>query len=310
MSLDHYFKTKLNLQNEFINKDNNNLSSKQKILKIIKNNIFSNFSRFNTIDNNSQHHPILLKEKDCQVNNNQFHDNINIGNNSNNNSSLLNTSKSNSILLKNYSTLTKSSPVRKKMFINNSQVNKKKYNKNDYIQLNSLFISPSIEKKMNRYNSIKTIYSKNNILTDFNLNVLLHQKSKKNLFNYKTSLLRNKDTKYDNLYSFMKFKYYEDVNEKLEKKLRDDSFIDRGVKDKIIKMGKVGIFWKNVFEYCSPLLFEEKYKNMKKITRNNFNRDERIFTDSNKIYDKKIIYSNIFHIKRIHNKGKNNFFKY
>ena len=35
------------------------------------------------------------------------------------------------------------------------------------------------------------------------------------------------DTRYNNIHSFMKLKYYEDVNEKYEK-LRDDSFIDRG----------------------------------------------------------------------------------
>ena len=186
---------------------------------------------------------------------------------------------------------------------------KKKFNKKDYIRLNSLFTLPSIGKEINRYNSIKSIFSKNNkniLLTNSNSNIFGNKKGKtKDLINHsKSRLLINKDSKYDNLYSFMKLKYYEDVNERLEKKLRDDSFIDRGVKDKIIKMGKVGIFWKNVFEYCSPLLFEEKYKNMKKV-RHNFNQDEEKYNNVNEIYDRKLLYTNMISIKNIHNKRNN-----
>ena len=99
----------------------------------------------------------------------------------------------------------------------------------------------------------------------------------------------------------MKLKYYEDINEKLEKKLKDDSFLDRGIKDKIIKMGKVGVFWKNVIEYCSPLLFEEKYKNMKNII---LKQDEKINNKGNNEFNK-VLYTTMLRTKLIHNKNRN-----
>ena len=126
--------------------------------------------------------------------------------------------------------------------------------------------------------------------------------------NKKEDIENDKNNKYDNINSFMKLKYYEDVNEKFEKKLRDDSFIDRGVKDKIIKMGKVGIFWRNVFEYCIPHLLEEKLKKMKKIKKNSnrYNQDGDILHNSNTKFNKKFLYTNMFNIQKIHNKNKIN----
>ena len=298
MSLNHYFKPNINLRTLLNNKEYNN-SSKENILKILTNNNSYNLTKFHTIDNTNIRHPKLSKEKkdDFIIKNLKFYNNINTENN-NNNISLLNSSKSNSTILKNKSTITTSTNIFKKaIFTNFSQINKKKYNKNDYIKLNSLFSLPPIDKKFNRYNSIKTIYEKNKSHNNEIIN------------NNKSRLMLNKySNKYDNLWSFMKLKYYEDVNEKFEKKLRDDSFIDRGVKDKIIKMGKVGIFWRNVFEYCIPHLLEEKLKKMKKIKKNSnrYNQNGDILHNSNTKFDKKFLYTNMFNIQKIHNKNKIN----
>ena len=219
----------------------------------------------------------------------------------------INTNFSNSKLSKNYSLLmTQTIPL-------DLNSHKNTINKNDYIKLNTLFTLPTIDKKFIRYNSNRSIkIPKNIFLNNFINNKYKNDSNKNNklrfnLFNQNISIAKsNNESKYNNLYSFMKLKYYEDVNERLEKKLRDESFIDRGVKDKLIKMGKVGIFWKNVIEYCSPLLFEEKYKNMKKIInnkKNKFSCDEKPINKNNG-FDR-ILYTSMLRSKIIHSQSRN-----
>ena len=102
----------------------------------------------------------------------------------------------------------------------------------------------------------------------------------------------------------MKFKYYDDIHEKLEKKLKDESFLDRGVKDKIIKIGKFGVFWRNVIEYCSPLVFTEKYKNIKKhYIKNSYSQDVKSLNGNNRVINK-ILYTSILRTKLIHEQYK------
>lgn len=188
----------------------------------------------------------------------------------------------------------------------------KKLNEIDFIKLNSLFKLP-LKKNNNQFNSPKR--AKNSyLITDINNKInfnslpLLKQYSNNNCLHQSIQihkvedLEKDKYKKYDNINSFMKFKYYEDVNEKFEKKLRDDSFIDRGIKDKIIKIGKVGIFWRNVFEYCGSFIFAEKFKNIKKQSKKDYMRQEGEELNINK-YNKtpnKVLYTNLIVNRLIH----------
>ena len=57
----------------------------------------------------------------------------------------------------------------------------------------------------------------------------------------------------------------EDVDKKMNIKLKSKIFLhDTSVKDRIIKMNKIGLFWGGVFEYCNPLLSAKKFKYAKK----------------------------------------------
>ena len=233
-------------------------------------------------------------------------------------------------LMSNDSSLTKSfSPTKMKLTgIYSPQYKKERINKfDDYIELNSLYKLPPLEKKIYPYILPRTINtsSKNYLITETNRDKqrlsplnnkkkLLIKNNINNLMNHslkinkKEKLETDKNNKYDNINSFMKLKYYEDVNEKFEKKLRDDSFIDRGIKDKIIKIGKVGIFWRNVFEYCGSFIFAEKFRNIKNQFRNKYLKNEGEDYIINK-YNKtpnKILYTNLFVNRLIHyqNKGK------
>ena len=106
----------------------------------------------------------------------------------------------------------------------------------------------------------------------------------------------------DQLYeikNFMKMKYYEDTSAKMEKELKDDSFVDRGDKDKLIQIGKFHVFWKNVLDYCGGYIFTQRMKNL---SLQNSSNDSK-----NKIKLKKIpnnrVYTSILRSKLIHYKN-------
>ena len=204
----------------------------------------------------------------------------------------------------------------------------KKYYKNpNYIRLNSLFSLPYVPNKINplsNNNSEKIIDISSNftLLTEVNIN---NQKNK-TIKNQKLSLiklnnnsLRSKSTDfkdneksdemkndkmYNSIYNFMKFKFYEDVDEKMEKKLRDDLFIDKDIKDKIINMEKIGVFWKNVFDYCNPKIYSEKFRYLNKDRKNTFNNEDSFENiNKDKIPNKKL-YTNILRSQIVHYKNK------
>ena len=110
---------------------------------------------------------------------------------------------------------------------------------------------------------------------------------------------------YGSIYNFMKFKFYEDVNEKFEKKLRDDFFIDKDLKDKIISMEKIGVFWKNVFDYCNPKIYSEKFKYINKDRKTtSFNlEDSSENVNKDKLPNQKL-YTNIVRSQILHYKNK------
>ena len=199
------------------------------------------------------------------------------------------------------------------------------FNKNqNYINLNSLFKLPTLSKDNKLYNSVNTISSsihinyknkinniniKNNFLKNHKLTLAgidSNLKSNSNITKYNKDKIKDyKNKKYNNLHTFMKHKYYDDVKEKLEKKLRDDLFIDLGVRDKIINIGKVSVFWNNVFDYCNCLFYKEKFNIVQKNLKRSFSKDENIKVNNNKLLNKKL-FNNIFNSQIIQNKQKYN----
>ena len=310
MSLNNIIKNSFELNNNIPYKESKiNLLTKKNCLSQIK----SGYPSFNTIEFNNKE-PLLLKIDNNLIKNNKY---LNYLNNImlqkeeyKNIDSELNKSNSNS----NFSSFTKNA----KTFENRSlSIKKFNYNSSNYINLNSLFTLPTISKTISRYNSNKSFNMPNNIfLSEANSHSLKarHSKFKNesnlsklriNLFNKNSQSVKvKKRAKYNNLFSFMKFKYYDDIHEKLEKKLKDESFLDRGVKDKIIKIGKFGVFWRNVIEYCSPLVFTEKYKNIKKnYIKNSFSQEEKTNNGNNRLYNQ-ILYTSILRTKLIHEQSK------
>ena len=313
-------------ENKCINCDNKLSRSRKKIiLKPIKTNIPFSAKKIFTMETNSKEEPLIVKEDDKIMKNNNYINYLkNIKEfNSKNKYYSLNYSKSNNSLIS--SNNKDKSPIKINISDKNSSIHKEERHKNSqYIKLNSLFNLPPID-NINRYNSFKSINnsnSNNEVDEDDNqikYNQLrkkskirnYHKKIRLNLFNNEQLSkikMRNRtekkleDSKFDNLSNFMKFKYYEDVNEKMERKLREDYFIDRGVKDKIIDMGKIGIFWKNVLDYCSPLLYAEKYKIMQKYEKKDEENTLNNSKNNNK-YNQKL-YTSILRAKLIHFKKK------
>jgi hypothetical protein len=66
---------------------------------------------------------------------------------------------------------------------------------------------------------------------------------------------------FSNLNASLKDKYYSDIEKRLNYKLDEKLFpSDHSMKDKIIHMKKVSIFWNSVFKYCIPIINGQKYK--------------------------------------------------
>ena len=179
----------------------------------------------------------------------------------------------------------------------------------DYININSLFSYPKVIITRNFPNKIN--YS-NSIDVPNRQRILKNSKLKHFQFSTQTKsnskmfpLKRKNKIKMDELHAiknFMKMKYYEDTKVKLEKKLKDDSFIDKNDKDKLIQIGKFKIFWKNVLNYCGCLAFTQKMKNNKKSLMQN-----SVEETGNKIRLKKMpsnrLYTTILKSKLIHFKN-------
>ena len=123
----------------------------------------------------------------------------------------------------------------------------------------------------------------------------------------KKEVEKKKMDRYEKIDNFMKFKYYDDVSEKIERKLKGGKHLDLEVKDKIIKIGSVSIFWKSIFDFCSPLVYAEKYRGIKKNNEYNLGGSGMNTKNRKKILHQKL-YTNIFATNLIHyrNKKENN----
>ena len=155
---------------------------------------------------------------------------------------------------------TISNTYHKKFYYNSeNKKNKAKKNKVKNVLLNSLFNLPNINnspknKKIKNKSHFKNIFENNSKSQE---NSFLNKKEIKN-----NNIEENEGIK---LEDYMKDKFYEDIDKKMNIKLKSKIFLhDTSVKDRIIKMNKIGLFWGGVFEYCNPLLSAKKFKYAKK----------------------------------------------
>ena len=176
-----------------------------------------------------------------------------------------------------YSNILNKSRNKTNILKNNNSIN----NKNDLLLITSLYVLPSLKKRKQLYNTkLHKQLSFNSISNNISLNSssILSNKdlnhsfsssnmkdnnsimsSKKN--NIKLKIENVPDDLYSDLDSYMKEKFYSDIEKKYNHKLKDYAFIhDHSIKEKIIKMRKVGIFWNRVLEYSSPIIYGQKYK--------------------------------------------------
>ena len=131
-------------------------------------------------------------------------------------------------------------------------------NINKNILLTSLFNPPSRLPKSNKQTP-KKAKNKNNLRYRNNTEF---SKSVENSFKNTYTNTEGKDVA--KLENYMKDKFYEDIEKKMNIKLMDRNFChDKSMKDKIIKLNKIGLFWGSVFEYCNPLITVEKYRCIK-----------------------------------------------
>ena len=109
---------------------------------------------------------------------------------------------------------------------------------------------------------------------------------------------------FSNLNASLKDKYYSDIEKRLNYKLDEKLFpSDHSMKDKIIHMKKVSIFWNSVFKYCIPIINGKKYKlqHMKSHEK----ELEKLDVNSNKYSNYYNIFvkdNNVFKINKINHK--------
>lgn len=254
----------------------NSIYSNRKTIKIkTKKKLFLTEEKENNIKNANSNNNILFPKikNDVIYNMKQSHKNLSINNSFSNNIQTIGKSFSNKInIIKNP----------------------------NYIKLNSLFLYPKVSPKRNFPNKINYSnsidISNKKRFKNLKLNILNNNNIKLNLLKIQNK--KENDQLYE-IKNFMKMKYYEDTSAKMEKELKDDSFVDRGDKDKLIQIGKFHVFWKNVLDYCGGYIFTQRMKNL---SLQNSSNDSK-----NKIKLKKIpnnrVYTSILRSKLIHYKN-------
>ena len=163
--------------------------------------------------------------------------------------------------------------------------------------INNNYISPdntsSFNSKKSFNDSITSIYNEsfNNYINfryinEINNNNMEFNQSNQSHQSHQGNQNKNKKNIFSNLYSTLKDKYYIDVEKRYNHKLDARLFpSDHSMKDKIIHMKKVSIFWNSVFKYCVPIINGRKYKlqhmlsEQKKIKDLNLNQSHSNYYD-------------------------------
>lgn len=162
-------------------------------------------------------------------------------------------------------------------------------NRNRTLLLTSLFYLP----RMNSKDCNSTIKNKSKFKSLFNYYNSNHNSFYKNN-KYTNKKEENAGIKIEN---YMKDKFYEDIDKKMNIKLKSKKFLhDSSIKERIIKMNKIGSFWGGIFEYCNPLLSVKKLRYEKNIYHKNKIKDEDKYIEEynskiNKV-SKPILYTN------------------
>lgn len=191
---------------------------------------------------------------------------------------------------------------------------KLKFNKNKNILLTSLYNLPQVG---SNNNTIKHYYSSQNIKNKSNKLNIDNSKSIDNSFQMKkTTKTKNvasgskiiDEKEILKLENYMRDKFYEDIEKKMTIKLKSKNFChDKSIKERIIKMNKIGLFWGTVFEYCNPILSVKKFKFIK----NKFHKNDLYLNDykykSNKEIKPILYTNNLVNEMRREEKLKNEF---
>lgn len=175
---------------------------------------------------------------------------------------------------------------------------KLKFNKSKNILLTSLYNLPQVG---SNNNTIKHYYSSQNIKNKSNKLNIDNSKSIDNSFQMKkTAKTKNvasgskiiDEKEILKLENYMRDKFYEDIEKKMTIKLKSKNFChDKSIKERIIKMNKIGLFWGTVFEYCNPILSVKKFKFIKnKFHKNDMYLDDYKYKSNKEI--KPILYTN------------------
>lgn len=182
---------------------------------------------------------------------------------------------------------------------NNTQTNN-----NKKILLTSLFNLPNIPHKYKNKHSSRSIKNKlKPLLLSNNLDI-----SKSPDFFFQSSNERSKTEENEGikLENYMRDKFYEDIDKKMTIKLKSKNFChDNSIRDRIIKMNKIGLFWGSVFEYCNPLLSVTKFKFARKLNqKEKMLKDDDIYVNEYKSKinkdSKPILYTNSLFSKLKH----------
>ena len=186
-------------------------------------------------------------------------------------------------------------------------------NKNKNILLTSLYNLPQVG---NNNNTIKHYYSSQNIKNKSNKLNIENSKSIDNSFQVKKSKTKNvasgtniiDEKEILKLENYMRDKFYEDIEKKMIIKLKSKNFChDKSIKERIIKMNKIGLFWGTVFEYCNPILSVKKFK----LIKNKFHKNDLYMNDykfkSNKEIKPILYTNNLVNEMRREEKLKNEF---
>ena len=192
---------------------------------------------------------------------------------------------------------------------------KLKINKSKNILLTSLYNLPQVG---SNNNTINHYYSSQNIKNKSNKLNIDNSKSIDNSFQMKqTTKTKNvasgskiiDEKEILKLENYMRDKFYEDIEKKMTIKLKSKNFChDKSIKERIIKMNKIGLFWGTVFEYCNPILSVKKFKFIK----NKFHKNDMYLNDykykSNKEIKPILYTNNLVNEIRREEKLKNEFF--
>ena len=241
----------INSLRNITNKTNNYLNQLYSNLKVISNS--KNANNFNTCNSNRLR-IISLKNKIFKLKNKNKSINLLFKNNNNDNNNNKKISNKNFILL---TSLYKLPVINNKTILNSrsqphSPINSKTRNNN----ISSIVSSNSSQINANK-NFNESINSSNESFNKF-LNVCFNSNDISKSSNESNNKYRKR--RFSSLSSSLKEKLYSDIERRLNHKLDVRSFpSDHSIKDKIIHMKKVSIFWDCVFRYCCPIINGQKY---------------------------------------------------